>query len=85
MIKLVDKKCETCGMVFENVFDDEKINCCGKPAKRMYGYRKYAEFIPAFYENIEHDPMWIDKREDFKRILKERKLVLRGAKAAYDI
>jgi len=87
LIKLVDMKCKSCKKVFENVFEDEMEKCpeCGGKLARMFGYRKYSDFIEGYYENFEHEPIYIKTRQQFKQECKKRNLYQKWGKGAYDI
>lgn len=76
-MKLVDFKCLKCNKVYEDLILDEKIKyfCkCGNVLTRIYGYRKNPEFIPDFYHNFEHKPIFIESRKQFKEECVKRDL-----------
>ena len=82
---LVDKKCENCEFVKEDLFAGEDDICpkCGTKLKRIFGYKKYKEFIPAWFEHFDHEPIFIDSREQFKAECKKRNLVQKDGGGSY--
>jgi thymidine kinase len=81
---LVDKKCEVCGKVFIDKFSDEETICCGKPAKRIFGYRKYSEFVPGFYSHFTHEDIYIDSPDTYSKMCKKYNVEQMGGKGVYD-
>lgn len=94
-MKLIDVRCEpsngistSCGKVINDVFDDEMVGqpCeCGGIYRRMYSARIFKEFVPRFYENFEHEPIYIETREQFKEECDKRNLYQKGGDGCYDI
>lgn len=75
-MKLVDKKCEDCGKVFEDVFDDEALVCdCGGKLLRLYSSARIELFKAGWYENFELFPIYIDTKKQFQQECDKRGLV----------
>lgn len=82
-MRIVDKKCEVCGKVFEDVILDEEIKCCSKIAQRLFGYRKYSEFIPGYYSHFTHEDIYLDSPEAYARACKKYHVDQMGGKGLY--
>jgi len=75
LIKIIDYRCPKCSEIVTDVFEDENIcPICDSKMKRLYGFRKYKEIPMGYYDNIDHKPILIKDRSDFKRELKKRGL-----------
>jgi len=74
-MKFADFKCEKCGKLYEDLELYKEHKCkCGQNLKRIYSYNNFPEFIPDFYENFEHNAIWIESRKQFKNECKKRNL-----------
>jgi len=76
-MKLVDMKCNLCSKVYEDVFYDgiEELKCsCGGKLLRIFSCRKYPEYPEGFYENFDHEPLYIRDRSHFYKEAKKRGL-----------
>jgi hypothetical protein len=82
---LVDKKCPNCNTIVKDLLADEIDNCsCGYELKRIFGFRKLKEFTPGMFEHFEHDPIYIETREQYREECDKRGLVCDGGAMAYD-
>lgn len=78
-MRVVDMRCVECGEIEPDVVDNTVKVCdiCGGKMKRLYGYRKYAEYPEGLYENFEEPdgkPVYIRDREHFWKEAKKRGL-----------
>ena len=74
-MKIVDKRCEDCKKVYENLIDGDKDKCgCGGKLLRLYSVKPEI-FKVGWYENFEYDPIYIDTKKQFKKELDKRGLV----------
>ena len=80
---LVDKKCEVCGKIFTDVFSDEDTICCNEKTKRIFGYRKYSEFIPGLYSHFTHEDIYIDSVDTYKKMCKKYHVDQMGGRGCY--
>ena len=83
MIILVDKKCDKCGKINADAFGDEKDICCGDEMKRVYGYNKDSEFIPAYYSHFTHEDIWLNSRDDYNKACKKYNVAQMGGNGSY--
>ena len=75
MIKIVDKRCDLCNKIYENVDDNTDTICeCGGELKRLFGYNKPMQMLPHWEENMGHEPVWIEDREHYNKEAKKRGL-----------
>jgi hypothetical protein len=75
-MKLVDKKCKTCGKVYADKFDDEKDVCeCGSALFRIFSFTRIKPFQEGFYENFENEPIYIENKKQFQKECDKRGLV----------
>ena len=89
MIRMVDMKCSKCGKVHEEyLYEDNKeytCNVCKGKLLRIYGnYQKYKEYPEGYYENFDHEPVYIKDREDFYKKCKAYGLEPKIPKAAIE-
>jgi hypothetical protein len=74
-MKLVDKKCDKCSKVFEDLFDDDVKCACGGSLIRLYRSTRIEIFKPGYYENFELEPIYIDTKKQFQKECDKRGLV----------
>ena len=75
-MKIVDKKCPNCNLVIADLIAEEIDLCsCGFELKRIFGFRKLKEFKPGLYEHFEHEPIYIENREQYREECDKRGLV----------
>jgi hypothetical protein len=75
-LKLIDKRCDKCGKVEENIFDIENKNICecGGNLLRLYSVKPEI-FKAGMYENFEAEPIYIETKKQFQQELDKRGLV----------
>jgi len=83
-VKLIDVRCDICGKVLNDVFEEEPCDCGGQ-LKRMFSFRKFSEFKPGMYENFGHEPIFIESREQFKDECEKRNMYQHSGDGCYDI
>lgn len=75
-MKLVDKKCKSCGKVYKDLFDDEKNKCeCGSILVRIFSFTRIKSFQEGYYENFEYEPIYIESKKQFQKECDKRGLV----------
>ena len=77
---IVDKKCIECGKIIEDAFLDETDVCCEKEMKRIFGYRKYGEFVPGLYSHFGHEDIYLTSVEDYRKACKKHNVEQMGGK-----
>jgi hypothetical protein len=77
-MKLVDKKCDKCGNVQVDIFDDDLTCACGGNLLRLYNSARIEIFQAGYYENFELEPIYIGTKKQFKKELDIRGLVRVG-------
>ena len=82
--KVVDKRCEKCGEVKEDTFSDEKDMCCEIEMKRIFGYRKYSEFVPGMYAHFTGEDIYLDSPEAYKKACKKYHVEQMGGRGLYE-
>jgi hypothetical protein len=84
-LKVVDKKCSLCGKIIQDAFLDEDEICeCGGKMERLFGYRKYSEFVPGYYSHFTHEDIYIDSPKTYKKMCKKYNVEQMGGKGCYD-
>ena len=83
-MKVIDKKCNKCEKTKVDAFDDEKDICCGEEKKRVFGYRKYSEFIPGMYSHFGHDDIYLASVDDYRKACKKHNVAQEGGRGLYD-
>ena len=82
---IVDKKCPNCNTIVKDLFADDIDNCsCGHELKRIFGFQKQKEFVAGLFDNFEHDPIYIDSRQQYSEECDKRGLVCTSGAMAYD-
>lgn len=82
---IVDKKCPECGVIKQDLIHGDIDLCkCGVEMQRIFGFRKLAEFVPGLYDHFEHDPIYIESREQYREECDKRHLECTGGKIAFD-
>jgi len=75
-MKLVDKKCKTCGKVYTDLIDSDNDKCeCGDPLFRIFSTRVEKPFQVGMYENFELEPIYIETKKQFQEECDKRGLV----------
>lgn len=81
MIKIVDKRCDLCNRVYENVLDDADNVCkCGGNLQRLFSYNKRMQMLPHWAEHFTHEPVYVEDREDFDKKCKKYGVYARSLK-----
>jgi hypothetical protein len=84
-VKIVDKKCPNCNTIVTDLFAEEADICsCGFELERIFGFKKLKEFTPAMFSNFEHDPIYIESREQYREECDKRGLQATSGAMAYD-
>ena len=82
---IVDKKCPNCNIIVADLINaDVDICSCGYELKRIFGFKKQKEFKPGMFSNFEHDPIYIESREQYKDECDKRHLECTSGAMAYD-
>lgn len=75
MIKIVDKRCDLCNRVYENVLNDTDNVCkCGGNLQRLFSYNKKVQMLPHWQEHMGNEPVYIEDRQHFDKECKKRGL-----------
>jgi hypothetical protein len=75
-MRIVDKKCPNCNIIVNDLIAEETDLCsCGFTLERIFGFRKLKEFKPGLYDHFEHDPIYIETREQYREECDKRGLV----------
>ena len=74
-MKIVDKRCEDCKKVYEYMDNASKDKCkCGGRLLRLYSIKPEI-FQVGYYENFDHDPIYIESKKQFQQECDKRDLV----------
>jgi hypothetical protein len=81
-LPLYDYFCGTCGRTEKDVFhkmdEDKAPRCCGdKMTKDLSECNKKDWFVPHWNEHIDHKPIYVESKEHYRKLCKERGLVAR--------
>ena len=82
---IADKKCPNCNLIVKDLFAEDTDNCsCGFTLERIFGFKKLKEFTPGMFANFEHDPIYIESREQYREECDKRGLEATSGAMAYD-
>ena len=75
MIKIVDKRCNECEKVYQDIIDEDFNKCeCGGKLERLFTLNKDMQMLGHWNEHMGHTPVYINDREHFKKEIKKRGL-----------